>query len=64
MIADLSEPAKRKRNFRYELEVSDISDSELVTMAMEAEKAMSTSVQLDFTCFMLLKSVMHVPLKS
>ena len=51
MIADPSEPAKKKRNFRYEPEVSDISDSELVTTAMEAEKVMLTSAPTGFYVF-------------
>ena len=51
MVTDPQEPAKKKRNFRYEPEVSDISDSELVTTAMEAEKAMSTSAPSGFYMF-------------
>ena len=48
MIADPPEPAKKKRNFRHEPEVSDISDSELVRTAMEV---MSTSAPTGFYMF-------------
>ena len=44
-------PAKKKRNARYEPDVSDISDSELVTSAIEAEKVMSTSAPTGFYVF-------------
>ena len=43
--------AKKKRNARYEPDVSDISDSELVTSAIEAEKVMSTSAPTGFYVF-------------